>query len=1675
MSDKIISRKDLVQFGKNRAIIIGIDHYPEISNGSLSTPVTDAEAFKEVLIKYQGFGEEDIQFLANPSKTEIEGLLEREKTIAKSKFGGVEEGSGNATALQDDKKPVNLKNKGCLIFYYAGHGVAGDLDVEGNGPAGYILPSDAEMQSTSLKENSSLVKMDDVFDAIVEMDYHHTLLILDCCFAGAINRIQKTRASFGLGHRPMTRTRFNRYTQNRAFEVLVSAGPAEKAADWISERGSISIDGKAHSPFAKSLIDALSPDSPVDVKPRGKSLGDGVITSNELFIHLHEQVENKTRKDKNFKPQHPGLFPMSKNHENGQFVFCDPRYPLNKLSWAKHKNDNPYKGLLQFDIPDSGYYFGREDDVRELVRAMKLKQFSSEEENTNPPHLLMVSGPSGSGKSSLVKAGLLPHFLDEGYELFQLRPGDRPWKLLNYQKKAGVEEEDPDNYFWKELYSSDKLRLKKYYKSSKKQVFYLDQYEEAFTECTVQEREAIEAQLIDLMEMLKANAETNTTKPTHIILSMRSDFEWQLEQTDFGQRYWKNKKEAYLHRLQRLNIEGLRNALVNPAQMLVYEFEKNEEKDLVDIILSDLNYSSRALPVLSCTMEEFVRVNKKKRGGDKRRFTFETYEEIGGVSGVLSTRMDQIYSSFADPNQLESVISLKQQLMKIIYLRMVRVNDGQDTRRKVFLGEDYNELRYFDDRQQSLVEDILETLKGKQIISKGGTTKEEEQIKRKGKGEAIPEDAEVVPGGKGELVREVTIYLTFYELIHDSLITSWSLGKKWIEEYGRENLIKREKLWEAARAYHGRREGKDANKLLWHNNIELRPLMREILDRDNFYERLWKKIARFYVPDEDEKPKKVKGRHPFNTLELAFLDESTRLKKRINRQIIIGAIAVMAVLAGISLVAFWMRDEALDQQQKKEELTRANFNQAKALQIRGKNPTLALRMAELNYLLHPDKSGAASTFRQLLMNEKLIHYKNRISRQEDYPFGVVLLPDSTSDFMTIDTSKALSTTIFRKWTSNGILLDTLNLEEYFLGFSPNQTTMLTYLPRREGEKDTLQFWNFNLRERSKPLLLKDTFRAIISEDTVLVQRNDSFQLIDSKGKYLGERFYMEGAFNRYLSKSRQLITEEEGTYYYSMLEGDSINGQESIKIGGTLIKSTIDSRYGVFRFKTVDEDGYEVDSIKVYDFKEQEEWFRIAYEYPFYIEAFITFGGDKTDEDPDDHTQALFYDTENDEVRVKIYDHGGNLEHELRLFDGQEVNLSLAPTYSSIFSYSEDQLSTWNLSKDKSDYAFASDSWNEIVELWDFGIDPIYLSLGNNIPQNKTILTDSILIWETEEDTSSVIKLNWRSQTVDTLIPQWDRIKTLTVSPDKTTMLIASDSSLVLWNIDGTQKQTISIPSDNIKTLKYAPNGLTFLVGLTTKTVLFDKEGVFLDTLKACRKASYSPDGTTILCIAKDSTVQHYSIKEQKQELFTTVANIDTTCFTPDGNNILTLAEQILIRWNLDGTVKDTFAVYREDEEYFTLDKVICFSPVDQSILIAPAALEAAELYDNEGQLLNIFTLMEGLVSTVAFSPQGRYMIIGSTRGEVKILDPQGHEVQSYSSPLKEKDIEVSSISFTEDGQFILINYEGDFYMYYSPWGFLEQNVKQFTIEELEAAGLKLSKEEKIRAKKISFKWEGPS
>ena len=146
-----MSKPAVVQgFRRSVAILVAIDDYVG-GVPMLQTPVADAEELAEVLRDEHGF---DVQIIKN-----VDATYEKLKAL-----------------LADLKMRVGKDDR--VLFYFAGHGIALDSD---DGPKGYILPQDADQVSTD-----RYLPMVDFNQALSTLPCRHMLVILDCCFAGAL-------------------------------------------------------------------------------------------------------------------------------------------------------------------------------------------------------------------------------------------------------------------------------------------------------------------------------------------------------------------------------------------------------------------------------------------------------------------------------------------------------------------------------------------------------------------------------------------------------------------------------------------------------------------------------------------------------------------------------------------------------------------------------------------------------------------------------------------------------------------------------------------------------------------------------------------------------------------------------------------------------------------------------------------------------------------------------------------------------------------------------------------------------------------------------------------------------------------------------------------------------------------------------------------------------------------------------------------------------------------------------------------------------------------------------------------------------------------------------------------------------------------------------------------------
>ena len=614
-------------FKKSYAFIIGINGYQHVSK--LRTARQDAESLAEILRQiHHGY---EVYTCYDPGRDQMLAFFEKMKSTIQGK-------------------------KDRLIFYFAGHGIAYDSDEDR--PEGYLVPVDAKPGKVD-----SLVPMQKLYELLIDLPCHHGLIILDCCFAGAF-QWSTTRSSgvvrkFG---QVLYSERFLRFVESPAWQVLTSSAHDQKAADVFNQsalgfRGEEDSEAAIHSPFAWALLEGIRENSKADLT--SAKARDGVITGTELYLYIRDKVETQSRSG--IKRQSPGLFTISKKHDlRGEFIFIDKDHPLN---FPKAPDQNPYRGLSPYQANDADVFCGRDDEIIELASKLKKTPF------------LIVSGPTASGKTSIIRAGLF-HWLEENSEenviTVEIRPKNhlgRNWSMLSDSNIP------PNN------------------------LFFIDPYEEIYLEAEEQRR-SIENKLKNLV----TRALSSENSQTKIIACIRSDHEWQFLQSRLGQFLLEQFTiDQFLYRLPTLSEKSLRQIIVQPAWQIAYSFEP---ESLINRILSEIKDAPGTLPLLSITLHKLYEKASQK---GERSFAEADYEDFGGVNGALQAHADSVYNQLKDKGETYC------EVMKKLMLRMVRLDGNAYERRRIYVSNKnphkvfINELDY-PDSQQEVVEEVLNYL-----------------------------------------------------------------------------------------------------------------------------------------------------------------------------------------------------------------------------------------------------------------------------------------------------------------------------------------------------------------------------------------------------------------------------------------------------------------------------------------------------------------------------------------------------------------------------------------------------------------------------------------------------------------------------------------------------------------------------------------------------------------------------------------------------------------------------------------------------------------------------------------------------------------------------------------------------------------------------------------------------
>ena len=409
----------------------------------------------------------------------------------------------------------------------------------------------------------------------------------------------------------------------------------------------------------------------------------------------------------------------------------------------------PYRGLEVFDVGDARFFFGREALTGWLLDKLRTDPTAN--------RFLAVVGPSGSGKSSLARAGLLAA-LKRGeipgsgdWPAAVCKPGAEPLQSLALALAKAFRLSDASTVLALSrdlLADPHALHVAAHLHLSlgdtpadRRLVVLMDQFEEVFTLCP---NEAQRRAVISNLLYAASVAEGRTV----VVLTLRADF--------YGRCAAYPDLAAAVSDRQSLvgpmTREELRSAIERPAYRAGCELDEG----LADLLLNEVESQPGSLPLLEHAL---LQIWERREGG--RRLTIDCYHEVGGVTGALEKHAEKVFSDFTDQER---------EVCRTIFLSLVQVDDqGRATKRRLGL-EDLS----VDEADWEIVEVIVSRLTDARLL----TTDQDQH--------------------------------PTVELAHEALLKHWERLKQWIDQ-DREALQIRRRFEEAAAEW--LRSGRDPSFL----------------------------------------------------------------------------------------------------------------------------------------------------------------------------------------------------------------------------------------------------------------------------------------------------------------------------------------------------------------------------------------------------------------------------------------------------------------------------------------------------------------------------------------------------------------------------------------------------------------------------------------------------------------------------------------------------------------------------------------------------------------------------------------------------------------------------------------------------------------------------------------------
>jgi photosystem II stability/assembly factor-like uncharacterized protein len=324
---------------------------------------------------------------------------------------------------------------------------------------------------------------------------------------------------------------------------------------------------------------------------------------------------------------------------------------------------NPYPGLRSFDTDEFEFFFGRDKQIDELLRRLRDHRF------------VAVLGLSGSGKSSLVRAGLI-HKLRVGHlttagsqwHIALFRPGSTPIEALAAALDASLGIL-PDRARYLRTSTQELLRTTREGRSaSENLLIVVDQFEETLRfQGDELSRERNAAHFVNLF--LAVEQDLSPEYRVYVILTMRTDYLG--ECTQFEGLPEALNRSQYL--VPRLTQEQTREAIEGPGSIVDTEIDSN----LLQTLLTESAEGRDSLPLLQhMLMRLWERREPSPDGGS--RLTLSTYHDLGGISMALNAYGNEVFAKLPPTHQ---------ELAEQVFKELTEVGQGRDQRRSARLSD----------------------------------------------------------------------------------------------------------------------------------------------------------------------------------------------------------------------------------------------------------------------------------------------------------------------------------------------------------------------------------------------------------------------------------------------------------------------------------------------------------------------------------------------------------------------------------------------------------------------------------------------------------------------------------------------------------------------------------------------------------------------------------------------------------------------------------------------------------------------------------------------------------------------------------------------------------------------------------------------------------------------------